>query len=111
MESKKAFIITVIVQTVYLLFIAMVFLCIWMFTVGVAYTYPFAILGIMFIFFCPIDLFCFISNLFFVIKDIKASFEHRQIVIRTIFACIFFVLFCAIKIGLFHYGDVLVGVA
>lgn len=111
MESKKYFIITTILQAIFLLLIVLNFLCIWMFAIGVPYTYPFAILGYIFVVFCPVELFCFISNLVFEIKDLKVSRERRPIKIRIILTCVFFAFFCAIKIILSNYANVLVGVA
>lgn len=110
MKSKKCFIVTTIVQAIFLLLIVLDFLCIWMFANGVPYTYPFAILGNLFVLFCPVELFCFITNLVLEIKDLKVSCERRPIKIRIILTCIFFAFFCAIKIFLYHYGDVLAGV-
>ena len=81
-----------------------------MFITGVPYTYPFAILGHLFIFFCPIEFICFIINLILAITDIKSSGERRQIIVKTVLTCIFFIFLCAVKIFLYYYGCNLVGV-
>ena len=109
-KSKIIFAITTKIQAIYLFFIILNFLCIWMFAVGIPYTFPFAILGQVLIFFCPVEVFCFIINLIFAILDIKASCERRQIIVKTILVCIFFVFLCLIKIVLYHYGSNLAGV-
>ncbi len=110
MKSKTSFTITTVIQAIYLLFIILNFLCIWMFTIGVPYTFPFASLGCVLIFICPVEVFCFIINLIFVITDMKASYERRPIIVKIILACVLFVFLCLIKIVLYHYGNDLVGV-
>lgn len=110
MKSKKSFKITTIVQVIYLLCMILNFLCIWMFTMGVPYAYPLAILGSLFILLFPIDLICLIFNLISTIRDIRASSERKQAIVRLILSGSFFVLLCAIKILLSLYGNVLVGV-
>ncbi len=109
MKSKMVFKITTIVQGIYLLFIILNFLFIWMFNIGVPYTYPFAILGAI-ILLCPIDLICLVFNLVFAIMDIRASSEKRQAIVRLVLSGSFFVFLCLIKILLYHYGNTLVGV-
>ena len=71
MKSKISFICTTIIQAIYLLCIVLNFLCIWMFTIGVPYTFPFAIIGHVLIFFIPVEFLCLISNLIFLIVDKK----------------------------------------
>ena len=110
MKSKNSFKITTIVQGIYLLCMILSFLCIWMFTIGVPYTYPLAILGHLLILLFPIELICLIFNLIFTIMDIRALSERKQAIVRLILSGSFFVLLCAIKILLSLYGNVLVGV-
>lgn len=110
MKSKKIFKTTTIVQGIYLLFMILNFLCIWMFTIGVPYTYPFAILGSVFILLLPTELICLILNLISTIMDIRVSSERRQAIVRLILSGSFFALLCVIKILLSLYGNVLVGV-
>ncbi len=103
--SKIVFLVTTISQAVYSLFIALNFLCIWMFTAGVPYIYPIAILGHVFLMFCPIELYCLIPNLIFLIKTMKSSPTRSQKVVAIILVFVPFILLCVIKVGLFFYAN------
>lgn len=107
MKSKKSFITTAVVQMVYLLCIILNFICIWMFKSTVPYTYPFAIIGSILIFLCPIDFICLIKNLIDAIKDIRASNMHCKLKGRVVLTCMFFIFLCVLKIMLYHYGKIL----
>ena len=107
MKSNNIFKITAKVQGIYFICIILNFLCIWMFTIGVPYTFPFAILGNVFILLLPVELVCLIINLISIIIDIIVSSKKRQAFIRLILSGCIFALLCAIKILLYYYGDVL----
>lgn len=111
MKSKIPFFITATLQLIYLFCILLNFLCIWMFTTGVPYTYPLAVLGYILLFFCPVELFCLVPNIIFLVKGIKAH-TRRQNIVRIVYICTFFVALVLIKIVLRYCGNaVLVGVA
>ena len=109
MRYKIEFKITTILQAIYLFAIILDFLLIWMFTIGVPYTYPFAITGNVLLFFFPIDFVCLILNLIFLIIDRK-EYNRKQFILRIICVCMIFVFFCLVKIALDHYGHNLAGV-
>ena len=109
MKYKISFNITTILQSIYLFAIILNFLCIWMFTIGVPYTYPLAIVGNVFILLLPIDFVCLILNLVFLIID-KKEFNCRQFIVRIVCICIMFIFFCLVKIALYYYGNNLAGV-
>ena len=109
MKSKISFICTTIIQAIYLLCIVLNFICIWMFTIGVPYTFPFAIIGHVLIFFIPVEFFCLISNLIFLIVD-KKQHACQQTIIKVVCICTVFAFFCLIKIILYYYGNNLAGV-
>ena len=109
MKRKTALSITTIIQLAYLLCILLNFLCIWMFNIGVPYTYPFAIIGHILIFFCPIEVFCLIPNLIFGVKGIKQN-SRKQNIVKLAYVCAFFIILCLVKIVLIFYGNNLVGV-
>ena len=109
MRSKISFIVTTIIQAIYFLCIILNFLCIWMFNIGIPYTYPFAIIGNVLIFFIPIEFLCLISNLIFLIID-KKQHTCQQTIIKVVCSCAVFAFFCLIKIILYYYGNNLAGV-
>ena len=109
MKRNIPYFITAIMQLIFLFCIALNFLCIYMFTVGVPYTYPLAMLGNVLIHFLPIEVICLICNLFFLIKDRKQC-TTKQNVLKTVYTCAVFALLCLLKIILHYYADNLVGV-
>ena len=109
MRSKISFVGTTIIQAIYLLCIILNFLCIWMFTIGVPYTFPFATIGHVLIFFIPMEFFSLISNLIFLIVD-KKQHKCQQTIIKVVCICAVFAFFCLIKIILYYYGNNLAGV-
>ena len=109
MKSKKSFTITTIVQAIYLLCMILNFLCIRMFTIGVPYTFPFAIIGHVLIFFIPVEFLCLISNLIFLIVD-KKQHACQQTIVKVVYICAVFAFFCLIKIILYYYANNLAGV-
>ena len=109
MKRNIPYFITAITQLVFLFCILLNFLCIWMFTVGVPYTYPLAILGNVLIIFLPIEVICLICNLIFLIKDRKQC-STKQNILKSVYVCASFALLCLLKIILHYYADNLVGV-
>ena len=105
MRSKASWVITTIIQTIYLLGIALNYLFTWMVTIGVPYTFPFAIVGQVLILLSPIEILCIIPNIVFLAKDIKVRDNRSKIILRFVIAFSFFIVISLLKVGLYFYGS------
>ena len=105
MRSKESLVTTTIIQTIYLLGIALNYLFTWMVTIGVPYTFPFAIVGHILILLSPVEILCIIPNIVFLAKDIKVCDNRSKIIRRFVIAISFFVVITLLKVGLYFYGN------
>lgn len=108
MRSKISLRITMIIQAVFLALIALEFICIWAVTAGVPYIYAFVLIGLMIILFAPVEIICFLTNLVFLIMDLRHITDRSKLVIPAIITVLMPVFIIAIKILLDNYGSVLV---
>lgn len=107
MKTRISFGVTMAVQAVYLFFVGLNFLAIWMFSLGVPYTFPFAIVGHFLLFCLPVELLCLVPNVFFLIMDLKSSPIPPKTVHRAMAAFAVFALVVMLKIALYRYGSIL----
>lgn len=110
MKIRISLVVTSVVQGVYLSFILLNFLFIYMFSVGVPYTYPFAILGSVMLKLCPVEVFCLIANVVFLIIDRKTLRRGKELLFVLIATILPFAFIIIIKIFQFQYADILAGV-
>ena len=110
-KSKISLLITTIVQSVWLILILLNFQAIYLFTQGVPGTYPLAILGHMFLLFCPLELCCLIVDMIFLLIDLKHSPNRTKRIISLVVVVAVFAFFCVLKYCLHCYANAhLVGV-
>ncbi|MBQ9838414.1 MAG: hypothetical protein IJO56_02800 [Oscillospiraceae bacterium] len=110
-RSKISLLITTIVQSVWLILILLNFQAIYLFTQGVPGAYPLAILGRIFLFFFPVELFCLIVDMVFLIADLKRSSNRTMLILSFIAVAAVFAFFCILKYCLHCYANAhLVGV-
>lgn len=109
MKIKSLMKITFTIQAIYLVLIALDFLCIFLFTKGMQYTYPFAIIGSVLIHFTPIEFVCFFAYLISLYKEKNTASTHYKVKTGIIISAVL-VLLCLLKILLIYYSNVLVGV-
>lgn len=110
MKIRISLVITSVVQGIYLLFILLNLLFIYMFSVGVPYTYPFTILGSVVLQLCPVEVFCLIANVVILIIDRRTLKQGKKLLSVFIAAILPFALIIIIKYFQFRYADILVGV-
>lgn len=102
--------ITSILQAIYMALSLLNVLFIWMFSIGVTYTYPFAITGNVLLYICPAAIPCLIVNLIFFFRKV-GSFSKEDKIKYILVISISFVVVSVMKIFLrFYGGDILAGV-
>ena len=101
-SSRTSMRITTVLQGFYLLFIAIAFLSIFLFSLDVPYTYPFMMLGNTLVFLLPVEFVCLIINTVFWGID-----RHRRSVEKWRLPAILlpFLLLCTLKILLWYYWN------
>ncbi len=101
-SSRTSMQITTVLQGLYLLFIAIAFLLIFLFSLDVPYTYPFMMLGNTLVFLLPVEFVCLIINTVFWGIDLRRRSVEKW---RLPAILLPFLLLCTLKILLWYYWN------